>query len=122
MSAKEKFEHISIDVADRILTVTLERPQVHNALHPPACKEIGAVLDSLETRSDADVAIITGRGEKAFSAGFDLRWANEHPEVLKQPLIASEITRRRDIGKPLIAAVNGAAYGGGCAHWASAAG
>ena len=111
MSAKERFEHISIDVADRILTVTLERPQVHNALHPPACKEIGEVLDGLETRSDADVAIITGRGEKAFSAGFDLRWANEHPEVLKQPLIASEITRRRDIGKPLIAAVNGLALG-----------
>jgi enoyl-CoA hydratase/carnithine racemase len=111
MAEAEDFEHITAAVSDRILTITIVRPQVHNALHPPACREIGAVLDALETRTDADVAIITGAGEKAFSAGFDLRWANEHPEVLTQPLIASEITRRQGIGKPLIAAVNGLALG-----------
>jgi enoyl-CoA hydratase/carnithine racemase len=111
MAAGQEFEHITADVADRILVITISRPKVHNALNPPACAEIGSALDALETRDDADVAIITGAGEKAFSAGFDLRWANEHPEVLSQPLIASEIARRPKIGKPLIAAVNGLALG-----------
>lgn len=111
MSIRGEFEHIGVAVADRILTITIRRPQLHNALHPPACEEIGAILDGLETRTDADVAIITGAGEKAFSAGFDLQWANEHPEVFNEPLVASEITRRRAIGKPLIAAVNGLALG-----------
>jgi enoyl-CoA hydratase/carnithine racemase len=111
MAAGQRYEYITVDVADRILVITIERSRIHNALNPPACAEIGAALDALETRGDADVAIITGAGDKAFSAGFDLRWANEHPEVLQQPLIGSEITRRPGIGKPLIAAVNGLALG-----------
>lgn len=111
MSWAKRFEHISVELADRILTITISRPQVHNALHPPACKEIGAALDRLEELADADVAIITGAGEKAFSAGFDLRWANENPEVLQDPMAGSEITRRARIGKPVIAAVNGLALG-----------
>jgi enoyl-CoA hydratase/carnithine racemase len=111
MVAGQSFEHITVEAADRILLITINRPALHNALHPPACAELGAALDALETRGDADVAIITGAGEKAFSAGFDLRFANQHPEVLDQPMIASEITRRTQIGKPLIAAVNGLALG-----------
>jgi len=106
-----QFEHIKVEVSERILTITINRPQVRNALHPPACEEIGAALDRFESLADASVAIITGSGDKAFSAGFDLRWANDHPEVMQNPLIGSEITRRKQIGKPVIAAVNGLALG-----------
>jgi crotonobetainyl-CoA hydratase len=107
----ETFEHIRVSLADRIVTITIARPHVHNALHPAACKEIGAALDRFENLAEAAVAIITGEGEKAFSAGFDLRWANEHPEIFNDPQAGSEIVRRGTVGKPVIAAVNGLALG-----------
>jgi crotonobetainyl-CoA hydratase len=111
MNWTNDFEHIRVNLTDRVLTITIARADVRNALHPPACKEIGTVLDRLEDLPDASVAIITGDGEKAFSAGFDLRWAEEHPEVYRDPLACSEIVRRSNIGKPVIAAVNGLALG-----------
>jgi enoyl-CoA hydratase/carnithine racemase len=107
----KQFEHIRVSLADRILTITIARPQVHNALHPAAWSEIGAAWDHFEDLPEAAVAIITGDGDKAFSAGFDLRWANENPQILKDPLAGSEIVRRDRIGKPVIAAVNGLALG-----------
>jgi enoyl-CoA hydratase/carnithine racemase len=109
--AAENYEYIGVEVADRVLTITIRRPQVRNALHPPACREIGTALDKFEASNDASVAIITGDGDKAFSAGFDLRYADQHPEVYQDPLAGSEITRRTTIGKPVIAAVNGLALG-----------
>jgi enoyl-CoA hydratase/carnithine racemase len=111
MNWADSFEHIKVSLTDRILTITIARPQVRNALHGPACVEIGSALDRLETTDDAAVAIITGEGDKAFSAGFDLRWAEENPGVYKDPLLGSEIVRRDKIGKPTIAAVNGYAFG-----------
>jgi enoyl-CoA hydratase len=114
MTATPTYEHIKVHLADGIFTITISRPGVHNALHPPACREIGAALDLFESMPEASVAIVTGEGEKAFSAGFDLKYADAHPEVCQDPLIGSEITRRTNIGKPLIAAVSGVALGGGC--------
>lgn len=94
-----------------VLTVTLARPQVLNVLHGPACAELGRVLDAADADDGVRVIIITGEGEKAFSAGFDLAYAEQHPEVYQDPLFASEIVRRAPGGKPLIAAVNGLALG-----------
>lgn len=103
--------HIKAQVDERILTITIARPSASNALHPPACAELGQVLDWYEANSDAVVCIITGEGDKAFSAGFDLRYADAHPELYENPLFASEIVRRAQRSKPLIAAVNGVAVG-----------
>jgi crotonobetainyl-CoA hydratase len=111
MTAAPAYEHIKVNVADGIFTITISRVGVHNALHPPACREIGAALDMFESMREASVGIVTGEGEKAFSAGFDLKYADAHPQVYQDPLIGSEITRRTKIGKPLIAAVNGLALG-----------
>ena len=111
MTRPQAFQFIRTDLSDGVFTITIVRPQVRNALHPPACAEIGAALDAFEADDAMRVAIITGEGDKAFSAGFDLRYAEEHPQVYDDPLIGSEITRRRGIGKPTIAAVNGLALG-----------
>jgi len=111
MAAAPTYEHIKVNLADGIFTITISRAAVHNALHPPACREIGAALDLFETSPEASVAIVTGDGEKAFSAGFDLKYADAHPEIYQDPMIGSEITRRTTIGKPVIAAVNGLALG-----------
>ena len=105
------FQFIRVSQSDGICTICIARPEVRNALHPPACVEIGAALDAFEADATARVAIVTGDGDKAFSTGFDLRYAEEHPDVYDDPLIGSEITRRGNIGKPLIAAVNGLALG-----------
>jgi enoyl-CoA hydratase/carnithine racemase len=111
MPTANEYEFIGVQVADSILTITIRRSEVRNALHPPACREIGAALDKFDASNDARVAVITGDGDKAFSAGFDLRYADAHPEVYQDPLAGSEITRRHSVGKPVIAAVNGLALG-----------
>ncbi|UCV23610.1 enoyl-CoA hydratase-related protein [Ferribacterium limneticum] len=94
-----------------IVVITLVRPEVLNALHPEACAEIGLALDRYEADDTARVAIITGAGNRAFCAGFDLQYAEQHPELYRDPLFASEVVRRANNRKPLIAAVNGVALG-----------
>ncbi|HKT73180.1 MAG TPA: enoyl-CoA hydratase-related protein [Steroidobacteraceae bacterium] len=111
MSWSERFEHISVQLEERIATITIARAAVRNALHPPASAEIATVLDRFDAEPQAAVAIITGEGEQAFCAGFDLRYADQHPQVYQEPLLFSDIVRRPKLGKPVIAAVNGLALG-----------
>ncbi len=98
----------------RIFTVTMRRPEVMNALHPPANAELGKVFDEFAADPDLWVAIITGAGDRAFSAGNDLKYTAESDGNLA---IAEKgfagLTARYDNNKPVIAAVNGVAMGGG---------
>ncbi|MGH7186556.1 MAG: enoyl-CoA hydratase-related protein [Pseudomonadota bacterium] len=107
------YEFIIYEKKGRIATITINRPEVRNALHPPANRELSAAFDEFAADPEAWVAILTGAGDKAFSAGNDLKWTAEHgvPNVPKTGFGA--ITRRFDLVKPLIAAVNGFALGGG---------
>jgi enoyl-CoA hydratase/carnithine racemase len=105
--------YIQADACDGVVTFTIDRPDVLNAFHPPACAELGAALDAFERDPALRVAIITGAGDRAFSAGFDLQYANEHPELYEQPMFGSELVRRTHSRKPVIAAVNGVALGFG---------
>ena len=66
-------EFCSAEKDGRILTVTIERPEVMNSLHPPAHVELSAIFDDFEADDDLWVAIVTGRGDRAFSAGNDLK-------------------------------------------------
>jgi enoyl-CoA hydratase/carnithine racemase len=113
------WQFISVErVADgRVLWVTIDRPQVRNALHPPASEELGRAWDVLEADPDLRVGVLTGAGDRAFCAGFDLKWAQAHPQPLDQHNVVQQggfggLTARR-VEKPIIAAVNGAAMGGG---------
>ena len=99
----------------RILTVTIARPERMNALHPPANAELAEVFDAFSADPELWVAIITGAGDRAFSAGNDLRYQAEHGGgAIKGPETGfAGLTSRFDNWKPVIAAVNGVAMGGG---------
>jgi enoyl-CoA hydratase/carnithine racemase len=96
-----------------VLTVTINRPDVMNALHSPAHFELDAIFNDFEADDDLWVAIVTGAGDKAFSAGNDLKWQAQGGVMDRPASGFAGLTERFGMKKPLIAAVNGLAMGGG---------
>jgi enoyl-CoA hydratase/carnithine racemase len=113
------YEFIEVESRDHLTVVTINRPEVMNALHPPACRELDRAFDEFSTDPDAWVAIVTGAGDRAFCAGNDLKWQAQHgADAMRKARESLKggfggITRRFDCHKPIIAAVNGLALGGG---------
>ena len=107
------YEFLTVEREEKITTITINRPGVYNALHPPAHFEFDKVFNDFEADLEQWVAIITGAGNKAFSAGNDLKYqaaggTRERPESG-----FGGLTQRFNLAKPVIAAVNGFAMGGG---------
>lgn len=100
-----------------IARVTIDRPHVLNALNRAAHDALGRAWDRVRDDPSVRVAILTGTGARAFSAGADMKDPAEASGIayLRQalPLGAGNLSLRRDLLKPVIAAVNGLALGGG---------
>ncbi len=96
-----------------ILWISINRPDVLNALDPATHRAISAALDIFESDASLRVAVLTGTGQRSFCVGTDLKVraktnADDHP-----PTGFAGLTHRFSLAKPVIAAVNGLAIGGG---------
>jgi enoyl-CoA hydratase/carnithine racemase len=110
------YETIVWEVADGVATLTLNRPDVHNAMNERMRAELVACFSALVGNDDVRVVVVTGAGERAFSAGADIR-EFVAPQV---PVRFRETRRRLDFRQfldrcpqPIVAAIRGYAFGGG---------
>jgi enoyl-CoA hydratase/carnithine racemase len=106
-------EFSKVERDGHVLIVTLERPERMNALHSPAHFELDQVWNDFEADPDLWIGILTGAGERAFSAGNDLKFQAEGGTREKPASGFGGLASRFNRTKPIIAAVNGVAMGGG---------
>ena len=112
-------DHLLIDISERIATLTLNRPEKLNAFTSEMLAQLLEALDECEQRDDVAVVIVTGSG-RGFCSGGDVggmgEAADNRPHVTKDRIwneIQAFPKRLANFEKPIIAAVNGAAVGGG---------
>ncbi|POA27808.1 MULTISPECIES: enoyl-CoA hydratase [unclassified Pseudomonas] len=108
------YETILLENHGRVGLITLNRPQALNALNAQLVSEVNHALDALETDVNIGCIVITG-SKKAFAAGADIKEMAEltYPQIYMDDLF-SDSDRVANRRKPIIAAVNGFALGGGC--------
>ena len=111
------FQNIRFEKKNQIAYITVDRPKVLNALNMATMQELKQAFADIKDDAEVRVVILTGAGEKAFVAGADIGELGQ-----QTPVSAKEYTHRgqaivdaiEDLGKPVIACVNGFALGGGC--------
>jgi enoyl-CoA hydratase len=112
-----EYQNLLLDVQDGVALVTLNRPDKLNALNETTIRELGAVVSEIRARDDIRGAIFTGSGTKAFVAGADIAELAKMGPVdgVEVSRLGQRVFREIELSrKPVIAAVNGFALGGGC--------
>jgi len=109
------FDHIVVEIRDRVGLIRLNRPKQMNALSDALMDELGAALDAFESDENIAAIVITG-SEKVFAAGADIAAMKDwgYMDVYKSDYITRNWERVKTCRKPVIAAVAGYALGGGC--------
>jgi len=111
------YENILVEARDGVAVVTLNRPKVLNALNRALLSELEAAVDEIAADASIRAVILTGAGEKAFAAGADIQELAQVSGVDGQQLALRGqqlFSKVENLGKPVIAAINGFALGGGC--------
>jgi enoyl-CoA hydratase len=110
-----EFQSLLIDIEDYIATITINRPEQRNAMNPQSWSELSQAVRMLNSRDDVRVIVITGAGDKAFVAGADIQWLHDRKPLDIYGLAVQDVLQEvyRSY-KPVIAAINGYALGGGC--------
>jgi len=112
-----QLENVIYEKKGPIAYVTLNRPKVMNALNQAVFAELKAVFEDVRDDAEVQAVILTGAGDKAFAAGADISEMSNYTAVQAEAATrrAQEVTELiENLGKPVIAAVNGFALGGGC--------
>jgi len=112
-----EFTNVILTKEERIATLTINRPQALNALNRDTLLEIKAAAEQVRDDTEVDVLIITGAGDKAFVAGADITYMLDINAIQGREfgLIGQEtFSVIETMSKPVIAAINGFALGGGC--------
>jgi enoyl-CoA hydratase len=118
-----KYECLTIEVAEKVATVTLNRPQARNAINQKLIRELRTIWDDLADDHAVNAVVLTGAGDY-FSVGGDVKAMSERPggDVLEEgevhdPMISRRgVTRQLELDKPIIAAINGDAIGLAATH------
>jgi enoyl-CoA hydratase len=111
------YDNITSEIRNKIAYLTINRPKVLNALNMQTMEELRRAFTEIKGDKDVRVVILTGAGEKSFVAGADINELQKN-----NPVEAKEYTHRgqavldliENLGKPVIACINGFALGGGC--------
>ena len=112
-----KYENLLVETRDAVAVVTVNRPDKLNALNDRTMEELDAAFAALGSDPGVRGVILTGAGEKAFVAGADIgELSTQSPVDGKERSIRGQkvLDRIENLGKPVVAAVNGFALGGGC--------
>lgn len=112
-----EFENLLIEIAEGIATVTINRPKALNAMNAAVLGELECAFTALNSNPEVGCIILTGSGEKAFVAGADISAMQPLDAVTARDfaLLGHRVMQLIEKGpKPVIAAVNGFALGGGC--------
>ena len=123
MSRYAKYQDLKIEVAERVATVTLNRPDARNAINQRLIRELRSIWDDLADDPAVNVILLTGAG-KYFSVGGDVKMMSERPggDVLEEgevhdPMISRRlVTRQLDCDKPIVCAINGDCVGLAATH------
>jgi enoyl-CoA hydratase len=114
---KMSYENILLNKEDKVSTIIINRPESLNALNAQTIKEISSALEELNSDISCRVVVITGSGEKSFVAGADIKefsdFGQEKAEELARNGHNTLFNKIENMTKPVIAAVNGFALGGG---------
>ena len=112
-----ELENVILEKEGHLAVVTINRPKALNALNSATLKDLDTVLDDLEKDTNIYAVILTGAGEKSFVAGADIaemKDLNEEEGRKFGELGNKVFLRLESLNKPVIAAINGFALGGGC--------
>ncbi|HEY7771483.1 enoyl-CoA hydratase-related protein [Longimicrobium sp.] len=112
-----EYSNLQLDVQDRVATLSINRPDKLNALNEQTIRELGQAMDEITARDDVRGVILTGVGEKGFVAGADIAELAKMGPVdgIDVSRLGQRVFRQIELSrKPVIAAVNGFALGGGC--------